>query len=114
MPHPDSSRMPSSERWNEPAPWPVDPAAPREHNQRHRRHRARRPDHVEDARTGADPDGNEEQERQRRDAAAPPSSRPMSSQMDSEAWVAALPFTSEELEDTWPNLSGRSIFDDDR
>jgi hypothetical protein len=34
--------------------------------------------------------------------------------MDSDDWVAALPFTSEELEDTWPNLNGRSIFDDDR
>jgi hypothetical protein len=112
MPHPDSSRMPSSERWTEAAPWPIDSAAPRE-QKGPRRHRRRRPDHVEDARTGTDPDGNEEQERQQREAAAP-SSRPLSSQMDSDAWVAALPFTSEELEDTWPNLSGRSIFDDDR
>ena len=112
MPHPDSSRMPSSESWTEAAPWPADPAAPRA-QQRHRRHRRRRAEHVQDARTCIDADGNEEQERQRRDAAAP-SSRPMSSPMDSDAWVAALPFTSEELEDTWPNLSGRSVFDDDR
>jgi hypothetical protein len=112
MPQPDSSRMPITQRWSDAAPWPADPAAPRE-LKRNRRHRRRNAEHVEDGRTACDPDGNEEQERLQRDA-APPSSRPLSSRMDSDDWVAALPFTSEELEDTWPNLSGRSIFDDDR
>jgi hypothetical protein len=113
MPHPDSSRMPSSERRTD-AAWPPDPHAPREMKmKRRRRYRRCNAEHVADARTVCDPDGNEEQERQRLDAAAP-SSRPLSRPMDSEAWVAALPFSSEELEDTWPNLSGRSIFDDDR
>lgn len=112
MPHPDSSRMPSSQGWGDSATWPQDPEAPRP-PVRHRRRARRSREHVEDARSNVDPDGNEEQARHRRDAAAP-SSRPLSSQADSSAWVAALPFTSEELEDTWPNVSGRSIFDEDR
>jgi hypothetical protein len=107
MPQPDSSRVPLSQRWSESAPWPADPEAPRP-PARLRRRRRRSRDHVEDARHFADPDGNEEQERHLREAAAP------SSRMDSSDWVAAMPFSSEELEDTWPNLAGRSIFDDER
>ena len=96
--------------WSDSAPWPCDPAVARETAQNRRRRRQW--EYVEDGRYAADPDGNEEQERHRRDEAMP-SSRPLSSRADSSAWVAALPFTSEELEDTWPNLTGRSIFDDD-
>jgi hypothetical protein len=111
MPQPDSSRTPLGHYWSDSAPWPTDPAVPRE-TSRHRRRGRHSREYVEDARYAADPDGNEEQARHQRDEAAP-SSRPLSSRADSSAWVAALPFTSEELEDTWPNLKGRSIFDDD-
>ena len=107
MPQPDSSRQPISKHWSDPAAWPADPAAPSAPT-RQRRQRRRSREHVEDARHFADPDGNEEQERHLREAAAP------SSRMDSSDWVAAMPFSSEELEDTWPNLAGRSIFDDER
>ena len=112
MPQPDSSHVPPSERWSDTAPWPQDPEAPRP-TARPRLRTRRSREHVEDARSHVDLDGNEEQARHRHDAVAP-SSKPLSSQADSSAWVAALPFASEELEDTWPNLAGRSLLDKDR
>jgi hypothetical protein len=40
-----------------------------------------------------------------------PDAAPSSRATDSERWVAAMPFTAEELEDTWPNLA--PPYDDD-
>lgn len=109
MPQPDSQRSPWTDRWGDSASHGREVEA----GGLQRRARRRRRDHVEDARCAADVDGNEEQERQRREAEAPSSKAP-ESLADSSAWVAAMPFTSEELEDTWPNLPGRTPFDDDR
>lgn len=109
MPQPDSTRSPWVDRWSDSTRWPPDPEAPlRPKRRRQRRCR----DHVEDGRHAADPDGNEEQQRQRREAEAP-SSRAPASMADSTGWVAAMPFTSEELEDTWPNATGRNFFDEE-
>ena len=128
MPHPDSTRrhLPP-EQWSEPnAGWPLDPAAPDRARPRGRTRRIK--GHVEDARHGADLDGNEEQERQARDAApssrevpssqlapsspAPASQRP-SSKDETTEWAASRPFgDDDELDDTWPNLPGRSPEDE--
>ena len=101
MSQPDSTRRRflANEHWNATA-W----HEPGNHGVRTRRsgtsRRLRRQGHVEDARHAGDPDGNEEMVRQLRTEDMPPSSRGT----DSERWVAAMPFTSEELEDTWPNI----------
>lgn len=128
MPHPDSSRMRAvHEQWSEPnAGWPVDPAAPRHLAPRPRRS-SRRREHIEDCRHAADIDGNEEQERQKREAAAPSSRMPAliggmpdtlargrndEEADDDDRWVASRPFTlDDELEDTWPNLPPRQLDD---
>lgn len=101
------------ESWTEPGTgWPVDPAAPARASRRVRRPGCRR-EHVADCRHAADVDGNEEQERQRREADAPSSRVPVSyprgvPEDGSGEWVASRPFTlEEELEDTWPNLPPR-------
>jgi hypothetical protein len=125
MPQPDSTRRSTPpEQWSEPnAGWPADPAAPRQ--RRHSSTRRRMRGHVEDARHGADIDGNEEQERQARDSVpssreapssqlAPssktPASQGASGKDETSEWVAGRPFGPEdELEDTWPNLPGRRL-----
>src|SRR5688500_756323 len=115
MPQPDSTRRPTlPEQWSEPsAGWPADPATP---PRRHSRTRRRCKGHVEDARHGADIDGNEEQERQVRDSVpssrevpssqlAPssrsPASQGVSGNDEPTEWAAKRRFGPEdELEDT--------------
>lgn len=116
MQPPDSQRSPWTDRWGDAASHPADLRAAQGRGRGPRRRRSRH--YLEDGRCAADVDGNEEQERQQREAEAPsskiPASSPPSSKMDSSAWVAALPFTSEELEDTWPDYPRRTLFDDER
>jgi hypothetical protein len=78
-------------------------------------------DHFEDGRNAADPDGNEEQERQveQSEQHVPPSRRVPSGQTppktqsqargDRDRGLGTRPFSEDDLEDTWPNLSGRNL-----
>ena len=109
MPQPDSSRHRT--RWNEAAPWPVDPEAPRSS----RSIRLASPPKEEpekDGRTPDDRDGNQELEREQREQ--PPRRRDREAQAraledleneDTGQWVATERFTLDaELDDTLPNV----------
>jgi hypothetical protein len=114
MPQPDSSRS-THDRYHESnGTWPLDPAATR----RFASHMAGRParpkeEPEKDGRTPQDPDGNEELERQEREAPSSRrtstergalSSRSRSDESDTGSWTPQ-PFTlDDELEDTWPNV----------
>ncbi len=126
MPQPESSRDRARDgRWNEPSPWPVDPAGPRRFGARFG-HTAERPkqDPEKDGRTPNDKDGNEELERELKENPPKRQSAPEREALasgrawreleneDTGEWVATERFTlDDELDDTWPNVPTRYLDD---
>jgi hypothetical protein len=129
MPQPDSSRKPLlHEQWSEADPWPAVPASPRRRVAPPARSVAPTEAPAKDGRSAADPDGNQEQEREAREGAQSsrtpstrtPSTRTPSTRTpnsaspreDKDEEAASRRFSADdELEDTWPNIAGRDLED---
>jgi hypothetical protein len=117
MPQPDSSRKPLlHEQWSEAEPWPALPPSPPRRVPPRARPAAPAEAPAEDGRSPADPDGNQEQERELREAAGAPSRRAddnggaPGAEGDADNQAASRRFSADdELEDTWPNIPGRDL-----